>query len=142
MTSTTPQAAAPQAAALPTSVHTSHDIEHVEVFDDPRSWSKVKKVGGSLSFRTIHYSTFRIVHQTFILLTIFSASMIAGLNSNLYNRRSTQRILCLAFALIWDASSCHISDQIAAAGVKRRDQSEPFTLHSYFGVFWNSVERS
>ncbi|TCD62100.1 hypothetical protein EIP91_007475 [Steccherinum ochraceum] len=79
------------------------DIEHVDVHDDPRKWSKVRK--------------------TFILLTIFSASMIAGLNSNLYNPAISQIKSQL------HASSAEISLSLSLY----------ILISGCFGVAWSAV---
>ncbi|KAH8077265.1 MFS general substrate transporter [Cristinia sonorae] len=81
----------------------SHDIEHVQVDDDPREWTKMRK--------------------TCILLTIFSASMIAGLNSNLYNPAISQIKLQL------QASSAEISLSLSLY----------ILISGCFGVAWSAV---
>ena len=60
------------------------DIEHVPVRDDPRNWSRTRKV------RTFDKENMRleliITLQNLILAIVASAAMIATLGANIYNR--------------------------------------------------------
>ncbi len=68
---------------------TSHkrDIEHAEVVDDPRKWSRTRKVGLFLSRRRPPELTHSGCAQTFVLAIVSVAAMIAGLGGNIYNRK-------------------------------------------------------
>lgn len=69
------------------------DIEHAEVSDDPRKWSKVRKVN-DIVFKDYLLLAKQLLHsqctpnnQGFVLAIISGAAMIAGLGGNIYNRK-------------------------------------------------------
>ncbi len=59
------------------------DIEHMPVHDDPRKWSRLRKVTFLRCYSTTAYTA---SVQNFILAVICSGSMIAGFGASIQNR--------------------------------------------------------
>ncbi|KIL57352.1 hypothetical protein M378DRAFT_394468 [Amanita muscaria Koide BX008] len=62
-----------------------HDIEHMPVDDDPRKWSPLRKVRITCPLTRL-FGPSDSLGQNFTLFLVASASMIAGLSSNIQNR--------------------------------------------------------
>ena len=63
------------------------DIEHAVVVDDPRQWTRKRKVRLRASIPRYPALKIDLRGQTFVLVIVSAASMIAGLGGNIYNRK-------------------------------------------------------
>lgn len=70
-------------AKEPAYLLSKEDIEHAPVHDDPRTWSRWRKVCYTCVRST---STNRNISQTSILVIVSFACAINGLGANIYNR--------------------------------------------------------
>lgn len=69
----------------PSRPHEKPDIEHATVQDDPREWSRTRKVS-LLNLTECIYLLTLVKYIT--LATVASAALIATLGANIYNRES------------------------------------------------------
>ena len=85
------------------------DIEHTRVENDPRSWSRLKKVSPAVKLTgcvKVPVSHTRL--QIFVLSLVSAASMIAGLGGSIYNR--TYHTISSGYLIFTCSRSCNSGD--------------------------------